>query len=50
MRILNKVVIDLFLRVGGTSVQTAFEAQDSCVHSERRQPAPRSAASCSYFK
>ncbi len=34
----------------GTSVQTAFEAQNSCVYFLRRQQAPKSTASCSYFK
>lgn len=33
-----------------TSVQTAFEAQNSCVDFQQRQPAPKSTASCSYFK
>lgn len=31
-------------------MQTAFEAQNSCVYFLRRQPAPRSTALCSFFK
>ena len=48
MWILNKAVIDLFLRVGELLCKLLLK--DSCVHFVRRQPAPRSAASCSYFK
>lgn len=31
-------------------MQTAFEAQNSCVYFLRRQPAPRGTALCSFFK